>query len=71
MRKFEPRAELGFVPPGGSTKRCEDCGKDISLAWLSCAVARLHPEERWMLYRDLRADPAVREFRAARRKFIT
>lgn len=51
MRKFDPSLELGFVPEGGSTKRCEDCGKDTSVSWVLCAISQMHAEEKWMLYR--------------------
>jgi hypothetical protein len=71
MAKFDPRLELGFVPEGGSTKRCETCGRDVSVAWVICALSQMHPEEKWMIWMALRADESLQAFRAARKKMIT
>ena len=71
MLKPKPDPELGFVPPGGSTRRCEACGKDVSVTWVVCALAQMHPEEKFMIWQELRRDEALQAFRAMRKKAIT
>ena len=71
MARTKPRPELGYVPTGGSTSRCETCGKDISVTWVMCALAQMHPEERWMIWMALRKDEALQAFRAMRKRQIT
>jgi hypothetical protein len=71
MRKIDPRPELGFVPVGGSTRRCEACGRDISVTWVCCAISQMHAEEKWMIWRELRRDKALQAFRATRKKLIS
>jgi DTW domain-containing protein YfiP len=71
MPRTEPSPELGYVPEGGSTRRCQSCGRDGSVAWLCCAIAQLHAEEKWMIWQALREDEALQAFRAMRKKAIT
>ena len=72
MRKPKPPfPELGYVPQGESTKRCQTCGKDTSVEWLICAISQLFVEERYMLWRFLRQDEKLKAFRALKRKRIT
>jgi hypothetical protein len=68
-----PLAEHGFVPLGESTRRCEQCGRDVSVTWLLCAISQLWPEEKYMIWRELRRDQALVDFREVvkRRKAIT
>ena len=69
MRK--PRPEDGFVPLGGSTSRCQDCGRDVSVSWVCCAISQMHPEEKFMIWMYLRKDEALQAFRAMRKKRIS
>ena len=71
MAKFEPRSELGYVPEGGSTKRCEACGRDVSVTWVCCAISQMHAEEKFMIWQELRRDEGLQAFRAMRKKLIS
>jgi hypothetical protein len=69
MRRREPPApELGFVPPGGASNRCERCGKDISVEWIVCALSQMHPEEKWFIWQFLRNDQRLRAFRELKKQ---
>ena len=67
----KPRAEDGYVPEGGSTRRCQACGKDVSVPWLLCGISQLHAEEKFMIWQELRRDEALQAFRAMRKRHIT
>ena len=55
------------------TRRCLQCGKNISVAWLECVLrcGRLSVEERWHLWDILKSDHELRRYREHKRLTTT
>ena len=68
MRRRQFPAELGFVPPGGDSDRCAQCGKTISVAWVICALSQMHAEEMFFVWNFLRSDRRLRAFREMKKQ---